>query len=120
MNARPWTIDHGRVQPVYRLETMMNATKTCSRWDVVGISASLVCLIHCLGLPYLLGVLPALASTLPGSEVTHQLLAASVVIPAALVALPSYRTHRCLAPFLLICIGIQFVINGVMGVVKSA
>jgi hypothetical protein len=87
----------------------MNATTIRSRWDVIGISASFLCLIHCLGLPYLLMALPALGLTLPDSEMTHRLLAAGVVIPAAFGALRGYRIRYCMAPFLLIGIGIALI-----------
>ncbi|HXG29143.1 MAG TPA: MerC domain-containing protein [Nevskiales bacterium] len=84
----------------------MNANTVRVEWDAIGISASLVCLLHCLGLPFLIAALPAFASVLPGSEATHQILAIGLVIPAALAALPGYCLHRRLAPLLLIVGGV--------------
>ena len=65
------------------------------------ISASLLCLVHCLALPLLLLALPALAGTFFESETFHIAAAALVVPAAALAFLLGYRRHRAPAPALL-------------------
>jgi len=54
--------------------------------DKLAISTSAICAIHCLSLPLLLGVFPALGATLFGEEAFHVLLL-WLVIPLSLVAL---------------------------------
>jgi len=54
--------------------------------DQIAISASALCAIHCLCLPLLLGVFPALSSSIFGQEAFHQLLL-WLVIPLSLFSL---------------------------------
>lgn len=64
-----------------------------SFWDRLGISASVLCAIHCLVTPILV-----LSSPLLGKLLSHgvfHLLIALVIFPAAIIALRSgYRVHR--------------------------
>ncbi len=42
----------------------MNQVRTLRIWDFLGMGLSVVCLVHCLAIPFLLGFLPFLASSL--------------------------------------------------------
>lgn len=67
-----------------------------SRWDRFGVVLSALCMVHCLGLPALAILLPALA--LPSSHAFHVGLLAFVA-PIALIALAAgFRRHRAWAP----------------------
>ena len=62
--------------------------------DRVAISASGICAIHCLCLPLILSILPALGATFFGQEAFHVVLL-WLVIPLSVVALTmGCRTHK--------------------------
>lgn len=61
-------------------------------WDKLGIFASAACLVHCLALPLLIPLLPALA-LVPHTGV-HALLLIPIVSLSLLALLPGYRRHR--------------------------
>ena len=65
------------------------------------MSASLLCLIHCLALPLLLLLLPGVLGLFAQSEAFHY-VALALVVPSALAAFGlGYRRHRALLPALL-------------------
>ena len=55
-------------------------------WDKAAIGLSIACTIHCLALPVLVAVLPALTVTLFGDEAFHQWMLIAV-LPTSLFAL---------------------------------
>jgi len=74
--------------------------------ESTAISASTLCMVHCLALPLLLFVLPGLLGTFFQSEAFH-LTALGLVAPAALAAfLLGYRRHGGAGPLLLGTTGI--------------
>jgi len=74
------------------------------------VSASLLCLVHCTALPFLLLALPALAGAFFKSEAFH-FAAAALVVPAAVLAfLLGYRRHRALMPALLGAAGVVSIV----------
>ena len=56
-------------------------------WDRLGISASALCLVHCVALPFLLAGMPALArfesSLGTGFHIVMAILVTATVVPAA-------------------------------------
>lgn len=65
------------------------------------VSASLLCLVHCLALPFLLLVLPGVIGLFARSDAFHYVVLA-LVVPAALTAFwLGYRRHRARRPALL-------------------
>lgn len=67
----------------------------------MAVSASLLCLIHCLALPFLLLLLPGVLGLFVGSPAFHG-VALAVALPAALIALQhGYRQHRAPLPVIL-------------------
>ncbi len=84
--------------------------RTTDLVEGTAISASLLCLVHCLALPLLLLALPALAGTFFKSEAFH-IAAATLVVPAAALAfLLGYRRHRAPAPALLGSAGVACIV----------
>jgi hypothetical protein len=73
----------------------MKATnKEAMALDKTAIGVSLLCVVHCLSIPFILAAGPALNLWFWGSEGFHLALLA-VVIPLSLVAFGlGYRTHR--------------------------
>ncbi len=74
------------------------------------ISASLLCLVHCLALPLLLLALPAIVGAIFESEMFHIVAAALVVPAAALAFLLGYRRHRSLRPAILGSAGVACIV----------
>ena len=68
--------------------------------DKFAISASAICAVHCLTLPILVGVFPALSTTLLGEEAFHVLLL-WMVIPLSLFSL-SLGCKRHKSPFVIL------------------
>ena len=70
------------------------------------ISISLLCLGHCLGLPFLLLLLPGLLAHYAGSDAFHRI----ALVPLVALVLPAfwlgYRCHRVLRPGLLGACGV--------------
>lgn len=73
----------------------MNQVKTLRFWDYLGMGLSVLCLIHCLAIPVLIGFLPVLAASVFDHENFHLLMIAFVLPVAGLALLPGYfRTRR--------------------------
>jgi len=78
--------------------------------DKVAVSTSAICAIHCLCLPLLLGVFPAMGATLFGDEFFHVLLL-WMVIPLGLVALfLGCRKHKSRLVAVMGLIGLTFLV----------
>lgn len=73
---------------------MQTLTKYTPSLDKLAVSTSAVCAAHCLFLPLLLGVFPALGATMLGQESFHSMLL-WLVIPLSAVALTlGCRAHK--------------------------
>lgn len=80
--------------------------------DLAGIGLSLTCLVHCLGLPLLLLIAPALGSWLALPEGVHAAILL-LALPAALFAMHGgWRRHRRRAPALLALAGLGLLALG--------
>lgn len=76
-----------------------------SPWlDKLGISASVLCLIHCLALPVLIPLVPTLG--LFGHDEVHLMLLAPIVALAGFGILPGYLRHRSYAVLFAAMIGV--------------
>jgi len=62
--------------------------------DFIGIGLSLLCLVHCLTLPVLISVAPAILRGLPGDDVTHRSLAVAIGFVGFLAFHSGYRAHH--------------------------
>ena len=75
---------------------MINVRRVTPTLDKWAVSASTICAIHCLTLPLLLGVFPALSTSIFGQEMFHQLLL-WLVIPLSMFSLTlGCRIHKSL------------------------
>lgn len=63
-------------------------------FDGLGVAASSLCLIHCLGTAALGFLLPALGLTFLADERIHHVLAVAVVAAGLLAFIPGFRLHR--------------------------
>jgi hypothetical protein len=85
---------------------MKTLTANTPWMDKLAISTSMLCAVHCLTLPLLLGFAPALGTTIFGQESFHTLLL-WLVIPLSLVALTlGCRAHKNVAVMVLGAFGI--------------
>jgi MerC mercury resistance protein len=66
------------------------------RWDTLGMIVSIACVAHCIAVPLVLGLLPALGLTFLARDGLHEVLAVVVVMLALLAFVPGYRAHRLL------------------------
>jgi len=65
-----------------------------STFDGLGLTASSLCLVHCLGTVAFGFLLPALGLAVLTDERMHQLLAAPVMVIGVLAFVPGFRLHR--------------------------
>ena len=65
---------------------MLSLSTSLSSLDKLAVSGSAICAIHCLCLPLLVGVFPALGATMLGQESFHVLLL-WLVVPLSIVTL---------------------------------
>lgn len=61
--------------------------------DYCGMTASVICLVHCIGTPLLLILFPMLGLA-EGDDFLHRVMAILVVVPALLAIFPGFRKHR--------------------------
>jgi hypothetical protein len=62
--------------------------------DTLGIAASSLCLVHCLAMPVVVGVLPFVGLQVLEGHQAHVMLAAFVLCFALLAIVPGYLRHR--------------------------
>lgn len=83
--------------------------------DSAAIGASLLCLIHCIGLPILFALLPALATIgLPSSEWLHLVLLLTAIPISGLALVGGWRAHGAVVPLLLGGVGLAGLAAGLV------
>jgi hypothetical protein len=80
-------------------------------WDLAGIGASLLCILHCVATPLLLVVLPTLEIF---ERQTHALFALSILCIGLLAFVPGYRRHGRWRVVLLGLVGFGMLSAGVL------
>lgn len=99
------------IQCITGVFALMNSSPkpTDRRTDLiegVAVSTSLLCLAHCLALPFLLLLLPGVFAIFAQSEAFHW-AALALVAPSALAAFwLGYRRHRAIVPALFGLVGV--------------
>ena len=72
--------------------TILHTTLSQARpWDLAGIGASLLCILHCVATPLLVVMLPALEAL---ERQTHAVFALSILCIGLLAFVSGYRRHR--------------------------
>ncbi|WP_298401794.1 MerC domain-containing protein [Sphingobium sp.] len=96
---------------------MACARRGSERWlDGFALCASSLCTLHCLGLPLLLALLPALASRIDPGESFHLIMLA-LAIPTSLFALAQgWRRHGAILPILAGVTGLILMAIGALAV----
>lgn len=88
--------------------------KRTSIVEGAAMSASLLCLVHCLALPALLLLLPGALGLFAQSEAFHY-AALTLVVPAALAAFwLGYRRHGTVGPAALGAAGVACLVGGLL------
>lgn len=80
--------------------------------DLLGVGLSLTCLVHCLALPMLLLLAPALSPWLVLPEGIHAAILLLALPAAALAMRDGWRRHRRIAPGLLAAFGLGLLASG--------
>lgn len=72
--------------------------KTGKWFDGFAVGASALCLVHCLGLPLLIAVLPAIANRIDPGEGFHLIVLLFAIPTSAFALIEGWRRHRGVAP----------------------
>ena len=81
-----------------------------SAWrDLLGITASVACAIHCAAMPFVIGFLPALGLSFLAEEAFHKWMAGACFVLALAAFIPGWRRHRRCAPALVGLAGLAIV-----------
>lgn len=76
--------------------------------DLIGVSLSALCLLHCLAVPLLLALLPALAGAWAEQEWVHQLLIVFAFLAVGAAMQRGLMVHQRWAPLMLALVGLGF------------
>jgi chromate transport protein ChrA len=77
-------------------------------WDTVGIILSILCIIHCVALPIIILLLPAIATAfIPDECWVHNILFFLIITVAVLAFVPGYRFHRRTKPLCWLACGVS-------------
>lgn len=107
------------MQPTHRLKLANNAAAitapiqaapSVAAWrDSLGISASILCAIHCAAMPFVIGFLPLLGLGFFADPAFHKWIVALCLDLALVAFLPGWRRHRSLTPALVGCTGLSLI-----------
>lgn len=89
--------------------------KASALFDSLGMATSWLCLLHCLGLPLTLLILPALGAHLCHDDKTHLLLAGWVFVFAVLSMLPEKNRRKDETVIYLMVTGLCIVLTATFG-----
>lgn len=76
------------------------------KWDVVGIGLSVLCAIHCLSVPFLMGALPLLGLDFVANHEFEWVMMSFIFIVAGLSYYNGYRRHKHAAIFVFLLLGV--------------
>ena len=63
-------------------------------WDFLGITASGLCLLHCILLPVAAVAIPLAGLSFLDHSMLHRVFAGVIIVVSALAFIPGFRTHR--------------------------
>ncbi len=78
--------------------------------DLAGVTASGVCLVHCLLTPFLISLAPNLLPYLPGDLWFHRTLAVGIVLLGAIAFFPGYLIHRRRSLLVPVSVGVVLIL----------
>jgi hypothetical protein len=85
------------------------------KWfDGVAVSASALCLVHCLGLPLLIAALPAIANRIDPGEGFHLAVLLFAIPTSAFALVEGWRRHRGVTPLFVGGAGLALMAAGLM------
>ena len=84
-------------------------------WDAIGVSASVLCLVHCVLTPIVLSSAPVFSQFLPGDAQVHRVFIVLVVLIGLLAFVSGYRKHRKAVVFLPMAAGVWAIALGAFG-----
>ena len=79
-------------------------------WDRIGVAMSALCMVHCLALPVIFALLPALTVYEHFTDTTHRIFGVALVAISLFAFLPGYRRHRAMIVFVLGACGLGLVV----------
>ena len=86
------------------------------KWDLVGVTVSGLCIMHCILLPVVLLLVPVLGTyTHFLEDYTHRIFLGLVIAAAGLSFVPGYRVHRHIWPSVIALAGISILGAVAMG-----
>ncbi len=95
--------------------TLANKDRETHGWlDGMAISASTLCMVHCLGLPILLAALPAVADRIDPGEGFHLLMLILATPTSAFALLSGWRKHRAHRPLVAGALGLFLMASGIL------
>ncbi|AGC44717.1 hypothetical protein MYSTI_03405 [Myxococcus stipitatus DSM 14675] len=102
------------------LSVFQRSGSVSSRWDGWGQVLSALCVVHCVALPAVFGLLPAAAAGWLSGEGTHQGLLVLALAGALAAFIPGWRLHRRAAVPMLGIAGLSLLAAGAFLVPEGA
>lgn len=93
------------------MTTLTVAAPPVGRWDLAGVGASLLCILHCVATPMLVVGLPTLELL---ERPAHAAFAGAILCIGLLAFIPGYRQHRRWPVVLLGLVGFSLLSAGVL------
>jgi MerC mercury resistance protein len=87
----------------------IESSASITSFDVLGIAASTICLIHCLSMPFLISLLPLIGWQFMAGKLAHQILAAFVFTFALFAIVPGYLKHHKKSVLIAMLVGLGLV-----------
>lgn len=87
------------------MEAVVEVTET-KKWDVFGIGLSVLCAIHCLSVPFLMGVLPLVGLDFVADHEFEWVMMSFIFIVAGWSYVNGYRRHGKVGIFVFLAIGV--------------
>ena len=85
--------------------------KKAMSWDVWGVFFSAVCVLHCLAVPIVILIFPAMGlKILPEEDITHAILFSFILGVAGIAFWTGYRVHGKWRPIIWMAVGLVIIL----------
>ncbi len=98
----------------------MDVLDSTRNWDRLGVAASALCMVHCIALPVLFALLPAMAAYDGIADSTHVVFGVLLVAISLFAFIPGYRLHHAREVPAYAVSGLALVLVGAFGVHELA